>query len=113
MVCLRSWVRQGATPVKVKVTSADANAQYGMVVVFLPRDPGEVLSPSLKFTRAQLQTGVQWQVPAFHWCEFSLACDRNSALDTVIELKGVEVFRSACKAKTAGLAGRWQVTTTR
>ncbi len=112
MVCLDSWVRQGATPVRVQVTSTDAGAAYGLVVIFLPRDPQAALEPSLRFSRAQLAQGAHWQVPPFHRCEFALTCDRNSALDTTIELKGLQVFQSACNAQPAGLAGRWSVTTT-
>jgi hypothetical protein len=83
-----------------------------MVVSIRPRHEMEPLPASLQFSRSALTAGAQWQVPAFSRCEFTLACDRDSDLDTVIEINGVEVFRSVCSAEPSGLAGRWKLTTT-
>ena len=112
-ICRDSFSYKAPKRVEARITCANANALYSLIVATLPRD-ADAVPKQQEFDRSQLEAGVHWDLIPARYYEIALACDQAVDLKTVLSVEGKEVCCTGpCNSGGAGLAGYWTITTWR
>jgi hypothetical protein len=117
--CNTTWVKKGATSVRVTVSDPPDDAVVVLNVALIPRrdDLPVVAVPS--FGKDELEEGAEWETPANYRAVFTLVASTDDALDTEILLggsvpscpTGAHCYGACKPSGQAGVAGAWALTT--
>lgn len=117
--CNSSWVRKGATTVKVTVPKPPEKQVLILKVAFFPRRAELAVLDSLTYGKKELREGAEWTTPANYRAVFTLVTTGKEAVGTELLIggkkpscpQGDHCFGACKPSGEAGVAGSWALVT--